>query len=1261
MASKKKKNRKKSKIILSSFFKKVVVWTVVIVTMNTSFLPILTTIVFAEDSNSTIINENATEKEKSSEDVDLSKNIKSEENSKEDKDLIVEENQAPIDSIQIEEFDDTKIDSSQISTTNYDSVMRDMLKRSATIPIFIDEISASATKLASDNDLYASVMIAQAILESSYGNSILGQAPVYNLFGIKGKYKGQSFIKESLEELPNGTIVSKKSEFRKYSSWEQSQIDYVEKLKNGPNSNAGDPSWAPLYYSGSWRSNANSYQEATAALVGKYATDSKYNEKLNSVIQQYNLTQYDLPSRTILDAPKVDEKVTDNQVVIAGWALTNSPISDITVSVNDQVVGNAQTGIQRNDVYAAYPMYNNANAGFNYTLSNSELKTGENAIKLDIKTTNGNREQINTSIVKVGYESKLYIEKPLNNTSIGNTTTISGWGLAKDGVEKIEFYADNVLKGSTIPNHSRNDVYNLFPEYNQKNSGFSFDIDTSNLSDSNHTIKVKLYGVNGNVVEQNINITKKSLPIYNMPDNLGMNTKIFGNYEIRGWALADEPIKEINIVVDGNKVGTANYGNLRNDVYNLFPEYNNRNSGYSFNLNAVNLSAGKHEISVSVVTHSGKQNTVKRTVVKPEMPMKIYRESPTKNQIIKGKASFNGWALAEGGVESINIYVDGKLDGKATINQTRNDVYNAFPEYQDKNAGFKYDFDGTKLSEGSHDIKIEVVSKLGVKSSETVKITKPVIPMMNMVDNLPNNTKIFDEYTINGWALAGDGVKSVEILVDGVLNGTATYGLSRNDVYTAYPEYNNRNSGYSYKLNAKNLKNGTHTIEIKVVSNNNKIESVKRTIIKDGLITRSTLESPGVMTLTADSQYVGGWFLSSSKVKKIDVYLNGVNVGQASYGHSRKDVQAVYPEYQNENAGFNYQLDTKQLKSGKHNLKLAFLLEDGSTEFISRDIYKGNLPIKASIDAPAPNQLINSSTQVVRGWMLADEGMSYMQVFLDNVYQGNATVNLARGDVAALFPEYNNGNSGYSYNLNIANLANGIHTVKLVGVTNGGRNYSISQQIRIGELSGKKIYVDAGHGGKDPGAVSGGVNEKDLNLKVALKLENDLKAKGAEVIMSRNTDQFLELWEIASKANASKADIFISIHHNSATPAAFGIETYSYDGSGSSRNLSNIFSTDLSENKSTISPFVANNNVDRIYKSQQLASRVQSGLISNTGAYDRGAKQTDFHVIRETNMPAILTELGFITNNNERGQLVTDAYQTKLSKGITDGVVSYFK
>lgn len=218
MASKKKKNRKKSKIILSSFFKKVVVWTVVIVTMNTSFLPILTTIVFAEDSNSTIINENATEKEKSSEDVDLSKNIKSEENSKEDKDLIVEENQAPIDSIQIEEFDDTKIDSSQISTTNYDSVMRDMLKRSATIPIFIDEISASATKLASDNDLYASVMIAQAILESSYGNSILGQAPVYNLFGIKGKYKGQSFIKESLEELPNGTIVSKKSEFRKYSS-----------------------------------------------------------------------------------------------------------------------------------------------------------------------------------------------------------------------------------------------------------------------------------------------------------------------------------------------------------------------------------------------------------------------------------------------------------------------------------------------------------------------------------------------------------------------------------------------------------------------------------------------------------------------------------------------------------------------------------------------------------------------------------------------------------------------------------------------------------------------------------------------------------------------------------------------------------------------------------------------------------------------------------------------------------------------------------
>lgn len=162
--------------------------------------------------------------------------------------------------------------------------------------------------------------------------------------------------------------------------------------------------------------------------------------------------------------------------------------------------------------------------------------------------------------------------------------------------------------------------------------------------------------------------------------------------------------------------------------------------------------------------------------------------------------------------------------------------------------------------------------------------------------------------------------------------------------------------------------------------------------------------------------------------------------------------------------------------------------------------------------------------------------------------------------------------------------------------------------------------------------------------------------------MSRDNDQFLELWEITNKANSSNADIFISLHHNSAGESADGIETYSYEGSGSSnRSVFSLFNQNLSESYSVVTPFAANNNFDRLYKSQELAKKIQVGLIDKTGAKDRGAKKTDFHVIRETNMPAVLAELGFITNPAERAKLVTDSYQNKLAQGITEGTVNYFK
>lgn len=151
---------------------------------------------------------------------------------------------------------------------------------------FIEKIAPTAKKIADRYNLYASVMIAQATLESNSGNSELASAPNYNLFGIKGKYKGESVLLPTQEDDGKGNLRTIDAAFRKYNSYEESMQDYAQLLKNGT-------SWNKTYYRKTFKSDAATYKEATEALTGSYATDTKYNKKLNAMIQQYNLQKYD--------------------------------------------------------------------------------------------------------------------------------------------------------------------------------------------------------------------------------------------------------------------------------------------------------------------------------------------------------------------------------------------------------------------------------------------------------------------------------------------------------------------------------------------------------------------------------------------------------------------------------------------------------------------------------------------------------------------------------------------------------------------------------------------------------------------------------------------------------------------------------------------------------------------------------------------------------------------------------------------------------
>ncbi|MCM3715465.1 N-acetylmuramoyl-L-alanine amidase [Alkalihalobacillus oceani] len=182
-----------------------------------------------------------------------------------------------------------------------------------------------------------------------------------------------------------------------------------------------------------------------------------------------------------------------------------------------------------------------------------------------------------------------------------------------------------------------------------------------------------------------------------------------------------------------------------------------------------------------------------------------------------------------------------------------------------------------------------------------------------------------------------------------------------------------------------------------------------------------------------------------------------------------------------------------------------------------------------------------------------------------------------------------------------------------------------------GAVSGKVIVVDPGHGGRDPGAGAHGVREKDVVLNVGLKLKRKLEAAGATVVMTRSSDTFIELSQRVAIANNRNADAFVSIHGNSAgSSSASGTETYwhvNYSGA----------------------------------ESKRLATAIQSEMIKTLNTRDRGVKEGNFQVIRNTKMPSVLVELGFLTNQAEAKRLATDAFQESAADAIYQGTVNFFK
>jgi len=219
------------------------------------------------------------------------------------------------------------------------------------------------------------------------------------------------------------------------------------------------------------------------------------------------------------------------------------------------------------------------------------------------------------------------------------------------------------------------------------------------------------------------------------------------------------------------------------------------------------------------------------------------------------------------------------------------------------------------------------------------------------------------------------------------------------------------------------------------------------------------------------------------------------------------------------------------------------------------------------------------------------------------------------------------------------------------------------------EFSSRKvnIVIDAGHGGLDPGTRSFGLKEKVVTLDIAKRVYSNLKRKGYRVFLTRSTDKHLSVVDRFQLAQQLKADLFVSIHVNSAAglERVSGVETHFLDGSpffGKKKSCQFLFFKDKKDE--AFKKIIKNQLREKIDNSRALSNSIQKNILSflknkNIDVVDRGVKSTGFRTLLRSRVPSSIVEVGFLTNKKEAKFLSKASYRNFLAHGICEGISEF--
>jgi Bacterial Ig domain len=343
------------------------------------------------------------------------------------------------------------------------------------------------------------------------------------------------------------------------------------------------------------------------------------------------------------------------------------------------------------------------------------------------------------------------------------------------------------------------------------------------------------------------------------------------------------------------------------------------------------------------------------------------------------------------------------------------------------------------------------------------------------IDSPASNATLSGTVVVSGWAIENTGVagpnavSTVSVFIDGISAGTANYGLARPDVCGVFPgRLGCPNVGWSYGLNTGTVAPGSHTLKI-VACDTGGICSSHQVAFTVSIPPTVYIDYPTANATLTGTVGIGGWALENiagvgpAAVSSIAVFVDGIQVGTATYGISRPDVCAVFPGRLGcPNVGWSYSLNTAGLAAGNHTLKIVATDTTGSSSFSQLVFAVAILPT-VYIDYPTANSTL-TGTVGIGGWALENTAMvgpaavSSVVVIVDGIQVGTAS-NVSRPDVCAAFPgRLGCPNVGWTYSLNTSGLTVGNHILKIVATDTAG-GFSSSQVVFAVSIS-PTVYID---------------------------------------------------------------------------------------------------------------------------------------------------------------------------------------------------------